>query len=311
LNAQEDISAWEAVVERTLDMIFVMFFFSICRGMISILIKINQSRYLFRLKDSFIFLFVSSLFQIVFLFLMPPYKKLDFRPELLVYGFAFAVFYLGAFALLIKAISIGKTGLTNIIYSFNFFVPVIAGVFFWDEGISLFQVFSMLLFGVSMFLFNFTEIRQGRENREGILKWMVLCIAASVTIGVAGTVSKQYAMDFEGLYKEYLILYNFFVLVITLPVMFSYKRSSFAEPKGNGKFFLITAAIALLQNTTNIIFMFYVNRYAAASFFPILNLLSIMSTVILSAVILKEKNTLPAKIGILTSLLAIVVVALE
>lgn len=290
-------------------MIFLMLLFSGIRGMISVFIKMIQNTSLRNLKDTLVFIFTFSFFQAVFLFIMPPYERLVFSRPVYAYSLTFALFYIMSYIMMIRAVSLGKTAITNIIFSFNFFVPIIIGTFLWNEKISIRQIASIAIFTISVLLFNLNALMERRFKSGNTLKWLLLSCFASIFIGMAGSVSKQYSIDMPGSAKEYLILYNLFVVTMAAPVILLIKNKTYVSGERIRKFILMTAATAFMQNIMNLIFMYYVSRFESASFFPVIAILGIISTVTMTGIVLKEKHDIYSILGILTSISAIIVLA--
>ncbi|NMA94625.1 MAG: hypothetical protein GX974_01130, partial [Clostridiales bacterium] len=212
---------------------------------------------------------------------------------------------------LLRALQEGPTSLTNIVNSFQAIMPIIVGLLIWNEGISSFQMLGLILFFIVLLLFNKGSYDDGKGSKKVTLKWALFAGISAIGSGIAIIFTKQYMLTFDGFIKEYLIIYNCIILIISIPYLairgISGKQK-FALDKG---FLLYTASPALITDITNTIYMLYIARFQSAFFFPFMSVLNILSVVIMSRVLLKEKISRPAYIGIVLSFVAIYLLGIE
>lgn len=284
---------------------FAFFAFSVFRGFNAVTVKIAQKDYLRSLSDSIVFTMLFSLFQLVFLFIIPPWYKYTFRMDMLLYPACFAIFYFLSYMFLISALKEGPTSLTNVIYSFQSIVPIVVSLFLWKEKVNILQAMGLVLFVIVMFLFNQGSYSEGAETKKISFKWALLAAASTLVTGIAVTFTKQYMLIYDGFIKEYLILYNLVVVIICIPWFFFSETKNSKKLMSDGRFLFYTAAPGLLTDVTNMIYMFYITKFKSALFFPLISILNIVSVVILSRTIFKENVSKGAYIGIFLSIIAI------
>ena len=293
-------------------MIYITFItFSILRGLNAIAVKMAQKDNVKKLHDSIYFTILFSFFQLVFLFLIPPYNRLTIKLDMLLYPACFAIFYLISYVLLMGALKEGPTSLTNVIYSFQSIVPVVLGLIIWNETIGIFQFFGLVLFMFILFLFNKGSYSEGNKSKKITLKWVLLASFCTLSVGIAVIFTKQYMLTYDGFIIEYLILYNAFVVMLGIPYIListmKYKQKLIL----NKKFLFFTASPALITDITNIIYMLYITKFKSAFFFPLMSILNIVSIVLFSWIFLKEKISKSAYIGIILSFLAIYLLGIK
>jgi len=284
---------------------FTFFAFSILRGLNAIAVKMAQKGHIKNLHDSIYFTILFSFFQLVFLFLIPPWYKYTFRPDMFLYPACFAIFYLISYILLISSLKEGPTSLTNVIYSFQSIVPIIVSLILWKESMGVFQVIGLVLFTIVLILFNKGSYNEGAESRKISLKWVLLAGSSTLAVGIAVIFTKQYMLTYDGFIKEYLIIYNFIVAILGLPYLTALVLMKKQNFPFNSKFLLYTASPALITDITNMIYMFYITKFKSALFFPLMSILNIISVVIFSRIILKESVSRTAYAGIILSFAAI------
>ncbi|NSW89127.1 MAG: hypothetical protein HPY74_00340 [Firmicutes bacterium] len=284
---------------------FTFFAFSILRGLNAIAVKMAQKGHIKNLHDSIYFTILFSFFQLVFIFLIPPWYKYTFRPDMFLYPACFAIFYLISYILLISSLKEGPTSLTNVVYSFQSIVPIIVSLILWKESMGVFQVIGLVLFTIVLILFNKGSYNEGAESRKISLKWVLLAGSSTLAVGIAVIFTKQYMLTYDGFIKEYLIIYNLIVAILGLPYLTALVLMKKQNFPFNSKFLLYTASPALITDITNMIYMFYITKFKSALFFPLMSILNIISVVIFSRIILKESVSRTAYAGIILSFAAI------
>ncbi len=274
--------------------------------------KMAQKDRIKTFQDSIFFTILFSFFQLIFLFLIPPWSGYSFSTEIILFPAMFGLFFLISNVFLLRALHEGPTSLTNIIYSFQAIVPIIVGLILWHETIAFFQLLGLILFVIILFLFNQGSYSDGKEESKKVsLKWILLAGVSTLGAGIAVIFTKQHMLKFDGLVKEYLIIYNTVVVLLGLPYMLFRAIRRENGLLSDRKFLLFTATPGLITDITNIIYMFFITRFQSAFFFPFMSVLNILSVVILSRILLKEKISKPAYAGIALSFLAIYLLGIK
>ena len=132
---------------------FVFLTLAISKSIFVAIMKLAQKEYIKNINDSIYYVVVTSIFRAAFLFLIPPYYSYHVETSMLLYPIAFSVFYLLSYGFLLNAFKFGPASLASVIQSFGLFVPIIIGLFLWDEKINIFQIIGLILFIFILFLF--------------------------------------------------------------------------------------------------------------------------------------------------------------
>ncbi|MCX7747291.1 MAG: EamA family transporter [Clostridia bacterium] len=283
----------------------VFLLFTVLRGFHAVVTKMIQKDYVDGFSASIFLTVVYSLAQALFLPLMPPYYSYSYEPKMLVNPFFFAVFFMVGYILVINALGKGPISLTNIINSFMQLVPIIAGIFLWNDTIGPFQWVGIGLFVVILFLFNESSYEEDNKSKGITSGWILMAVGSALFGGISVIFTKQHMILYSDAIKEYLILFNLMVVVMGLPYVLWAVYKKKLKIKLDKRYLTFIIITALIQDINNIIFMYYINRLNGAFFFPLIGILSIVSVVIMSRLLLKEVISKKAYVGILISLVSI------
>lgn len=281
--------------------------FAVAQGTYSYFFKRTQQDHIRRVSQSIFFVAVNSLFQLIFLLILPPWQPIRFSSDAWVLGAEFTVFYAAGAVLLIKALSLGPMSLTNVITIIRNFIPIAAGLLLWKEGVTWNAALGILVFIGAIVLINSPR---SYESQKLSAKWAIISLASGVIYGVAVCFSKEYGFRQPGSPREYLLAYNAVILVLATPYIII-KRKSIGLPGFITLPFIgKTAMAALAQDGMNIIFMMYINRFSSAVYFPMTAILGVLSATAVGFLIFREKITVRGWLGIGLGLGAIVLLNL-
>ena len=286
--------------------VFIMFLaLSIIRGFQVITMKITQKDYLRDINDSIFLIVVISFFQIPFLFTLPPYYVFHFNVDMLIFPLVFSACYLLLKLFMLNSIRYGPTALTSVIIEFSVFVPVILGLFIWDEKLDIKKIIGLLLFIAILFIINSGSYKVNKIQIKISLKWIVMALTAALSAGFAGVTSKVYALNNPGNPKEYLLIYNGIIIIFGVLYFSSQMIRKKYKPLINKRFILLAVILSVLTVGANLLFIINVASFASIYFFPLLSIGAILSVVIMSRLFLKEGLSKKIYIGIILSMVAI------
>lgn len=284
---------------------------ALLKGCNVIFIKLAQRDYIKKSGQSIYLIGVYSFFQCTFMFLLPPYIRLEFNTNMIIYPVAFSIFYFLGSLFLVLAIKAGPVSLTNIINTYHIMIPILAGFILWNDGITVYQGIGLLLFIINMYLFSKGVSKNNEsEDKRASTKWLVMATASSLLIGSAVIFSKQYMFHSENI-KEYLIIYSFLVCLISAVYLVVHKTVRGFRWIVDWKFYLYIAIAAIVQDVSNIIYLFFISRMQSVYFFPLIAMLSIIVIVLASRIVLKENIRLISKIAVFLSIISIYLLGLR
>jgi drug/metabolite transporter (DMT)-like permease len=292
-------------------MTFLIFLvMALIKGISSVTLKLSQKSYVKNINDSILFVAMTSFFQIIFIFILPPYYKYGFDIGKIAYPLIFSIFYVIMFVMTFVSLKEGPTSLTVIIQNFNMFVPIIAGIFLWHETAGYYQIAGMALFIISLFIFNSGMYGTGRADKKITLKWLLITLASTFLSGCAVTLSKQYAITSGSSPKEFLLIFNAVILIVCLIYFTVLRYTGVFKPIFYTKYVIYSIIVGLCMTAINIIYMIYVARFASAFFFPLMNTSSIISVTIMSGLFLKERISKKAYAGIGVCIIALILLSI-
>lgn len=283
--------------------------FTLCRGVNVVTIKRAQTGS-GNLFQHMLFIGIFAAIQGVLLFILPPYGKLEFSAERLLLPGLYGTFYVIYMIFTVLALREGPASLTTIISSFNPLFPVFVGMIFWNDQMTWIQGIGLALFCVSLLLFNSGDYSEAETKKPITLKWVIFALLALMFSGCSVTCTRRYCDTFDGYIKEYLIFYCLVTTLETLPFIiygFLKQKDEMKMPLKNIGY---TAITAVAIDVGNIIFMFYASAFSAAFYFPLTSVLGVVAVMLSSAIFLKERVSKKALVGIVTSTIALVLLAL-
>lgn len=267
--------------------ILLMFVYFTARGLNAVWIKKSEPAEQ-GLAQSLSFTTVFSLFQLAALLVWPPLSWRPAVPGWQIWPLCYAIFFILAYLYLFKAFLEGPANISNAVFSFYIIIPVTAGVFLWNEKLSVLKIIGLLLFMVSILLFNQSSYQ--RKKGKFSSKWLAYITLATASSGIGVIFTRESQRICPGYDKEYMVLYNLFVILIGLPVMLKNKNCVTAYFRDRKKLFSILGA-AITQNISNMIFIYYLNEMESAIFLPLTGVLNVLAVIVMGGIFLKEKIT--------------------
>ena len=225
------------------------------------------------------------------------------EPKLLPYAFGFAITYAMAIIFSYLAISCGSLAITSLVSSYSLMIPTFYGIFFLNEKTSLWLFLGIALLCVSLVLINLKKNNQ-KDEVKITPRWIVYVILSFLGNGLCTTVQKQQQLDFNGMYKNELMI----IALVTVSVcvfVFSLFREK-KQIKGCVKFSWLAVICGVANGAVNMLVMVLSNRMPASVMFPLVSSGSIVATVTISILLYKEKLGNMQKFGVLLGIGAII-----
>ncbi len=292
----------------------VIIIMSVIRGIYAILAKNVQKDYAGNFAQDVYFTMMFFLLQFVFLWALPPYRPLHIEPAQLFNPTMFGILSMIGTVLFFNAMRIGPTALTNIINNFSMLVPIILGLFLWNERISVLQIIGIAFVFAALFLFNAkTQPKLAQpesEEKKETLKWLFVAVMAAVVTGFAVSFTKRNSIQYPEYFKEYLLILCAVTVVATLPYVLWAAAKQKIKLIPDIRFLCLVAIMAIIQDVYNIFYTIFVGQVDSALFFPIAGVCATLAVVVGSRIFLKEKLSVKANIGILLSIIAITLLSI-
>ena len=277
----------------------------VTKGVNMLAMKKVESKQGSSILQALIFTMLFSAAQLVFTLLMPPYRQLDISLDAILYPTAYAALYIVAYVLCMKAYSEGSVSMTNAIWSFNTVVVIAYGVCFWKETLSRWQIVGLILFFAGLFFYSRSSYAINEEKKKVTVKWLVLTVAATVTIGAATTFTKSFMRDHGEMGKEFLVYYAIAATLISGAVCLCMGAKETVKTAMDKHVLIQTVIAGFTCVLWNFVYVRYLAKYSSAVFLPLYSVVSMLGILAFGIVLLKEKISRNAIIASVLSLASI------
>ena len=280
-----------------------------CQATNAIFQKKAQSRQVERVVDSVLYTLILSACQSVILAIVPPYNPWPSAPGFYGYTTFFSVLFYVQMVFHMLAFRLGPATLTSTLRNLYTLVPIILGLFLWNDPLKLTTVLGVGLFLASLFLNKRSDYSVAGEQKKTSPKWLFAMIGLIVFAGLAASTSKQVMLVYEGVEKTYLLLYNLIVLVLGAPLAILYRKRLWRMLRDR-RFLLFVAGSSLCLCAADLLYVYLVARFTTSFYMP-LNVTSVMVAVLVfSRVFLKEKISRRSLLATSLCVVAVVILAL-
>ena len=208
-----------------------------------------------------------------------------------------------------KAISMGPFSYTTVIINLSTIVTALSGLFFFGESISKVQLCGIALMTVCIFLS--TEKKEDEAAKKANLIWLIFTLIATITSGATGVIQKTHqTSEFANEIPAILMICFGISIVFSLVMAFIQKDRKEIKIQGNvSKIFLmpiISGAFFAFPHSINI---FLSGKMPTVIFFPLINFLPMVLTMVMGIILFKEKLTKKQWTGIAFGIASMILVS--
>ena len=204
------------------------------------------------------------------------------------------------------ALARGKTAICATLYSFGFLIPTLSGAIVWQESISVFGYLGILTVIPVLIISGIGK--KGVDSISSSKSYLPPIIIALICSGGLGVVQKiQQKSIYANQTKMFVFLAFAFCFIVSLVFFLALKRG---DTKIAPKNLASCTLVGVFFATCNILNTYLAGRLDSAIFFPLLNIGSILLSLILGIIIYKERLTKKDLIVLLLSATAIILVNL-
>lgn len=236
--------------------------------------------------------------------------KFDFSKLINISAYSFKMSLLFAFLVIftylsqIKAMSLGNSSATMLIYSCGFLIPIVFGALQYGEKISLMQYIGVGLILPALFLI---------INPKGggfSLKWVFFSFLSMTGSGLTAVFQKihqksEYADEFVSLIT---LEFTFAFLALLVLILLTLKKSKNSLPSSKIAFTSATNGVFIgVLNTLNLRLS---GKLPAVVVFPIYNIGSLVLSGIILSVLYKEKLTKAKLLGLVLGIFGILFIGI-
>ena len=244
-------------------------------------------------------------------------KGMTVSTTTILFGSLFGFGFIATVSVYYYAMQSGPLSYTTFFFSASMIVPVIIGLFAWNESLKLTQGVGIAMF---MAAFYCISVLGGEKGGKVNMRWIILCFATWLLNGLIGVVAKQQQITMQGTEYVQMMMMSFVsatVFAFIAAVIFfamdakKEKKAVGALVKSDmslmweGKIPLLGAALG--SGMANVIITYLASRLPSGYLYPITLGSVVVLVSLFSILVLKEKPSKPGLIGILIGLVAIVV----
>ena len=273
--------------------------------MYTIIRNAYSKKYVKTKADYFLFNTVSSMITVITLIMLAGSMAL---PSIfsLVLGIGFGLFTALAAILALAALSSGPMSYTTLIITFASIIPTISGKLFWNEDISTWQYFGIVLMFISIGL----SSEKNKNQSKVSFQWLFLCLGAFILNGLIGIMQKVHQ---SSIYKGELNAFLVISFIVSVLISFAaYWVCVFKEKKSVqhpihmnitvGAMAVLSGICIALANKIN---LYLAGAMDSAVFFPIVNGGGLVLAAIAAVVLFKERLSPKRRIGLIVGMISV------
>jgi len=218
--------------------------------------------------------------------------------------YAFTVFSLQALS--VAAMTVGPMSLTSLFILYGMIIPSVAGPVFWREPFGIPQIAGMTLMLASVWMLREKEGASVKGHRQ----WGIMAGICFILSGMAGVIEKVHQST-DGREERRMFLFAAFTLMFllsvsgSLAVKRSARRPSFVKPA-----VLLGMASGAIASVYSQINLTLAGSLDSLIYYPVANGGALLLTVLISAVVFREKLSGKRLAGFFMGLCAIILLSL-
>ena len=188
-----------------------------------------------------------------------------------------------------KAIKIGPFGYTSLIVSLSTAITALSGAIFWQEPLTTFKVIGIVFM---TFCFALAIDTENNDKKKVNRLWFILCIITLLTsVGIGMLQKLHQTSEYKNELMSFLIVAFVTSFIISLGGYFVLKKQekTLTKEKETKKWFwsfifaLLICGVGVAGN--NIINLYLSGRVDTAIFFPIVNGVPLLSSILISFIL--------------------------
>lgn len=206
----------------------------------------------------------------------------------------------------IMAFNVGPVAITGTIIYFNMLLPLLFGIVYLNEPVTVFKVT-----GILMILIAFILLSKKEKDKKFSFKWLALIMCAFITAG-SGTVLQSLFKTLPSAHQrnEYLVVNYTFAAIVCFVVAMLMKKKDKTKMEINRYTILGPIAIGVVLGIYQVLTMYGLAIMDVSIFYPIMSALSVIFLLITGIFVFKERPTVTQYIGVGIGVIAVILVNL-
>lgn len=217
----------------------------------------------------------------------------------------YGLFTMGSQTLYIKAVKDGPVSICSMVYAFCFLVPTIIMALYFDEKMELSWGLGIILMLTSVAL----VVLKGESTQSTSKRYLIYLVGAMISAGTVGMLQKFFGHIYgQDHFDEFMFASFLFMLVYSLFGRIA-TVSQGSKDTVDKRFYGICLLLALSNIVASRLNLYLSAVLPATVFFPSINGATVFLSAVASALIFKERLSVMGWIGIVTGIVAILVIA--
>ena len=216
-------------------------------------------------------------------------------------AFFYAMIVISLQTISIAAMRVGAMSTTSICVMYGMIIPSVAGPIFWKEPIGILQMAGILMMIASLWLIK----GKAPTEEKGISKrWMLLAIFAFVFSGMAGVMEKIHqSTEARAERMSFVLIACAFMFVFSIIArLITRKKNEKNSTKSTASLAALSGLVIGLYSTVNLTLS---GKLDSMIYYPIANGGAMLLTVLVSAIVFKERFDKQKITGTIIGLLGI------
>ncbi|HPG92188.1 MAG TPA: EamA family transporter [Clostridia bacterium] len=240
-------------------------------------------------------------------------KPVDYTA--LIWGLINGILFCSMLVFYNKSLQIGKIAFVNFMMSIAIFIPLLGSLILFGESISVIQWIALAVLLAASYLVSYgqkSEKCEADEDKKTKTRlWIFVLIGLIANGGLSLFIKSAYVYN-PGIDQTQFLFGSYFMALFSMTIFAAFTTKGFTQAKNYvpNKWFLITGLmVGVVTVFGNMIFTIFSVRTEAALFYPITGVLPMLLAALISP-LLKEKLSKTAVFGIITGMIAIVMLNL-
>ena len=265
-------------------------------------------RFIKNLRSYFLFQGFSFTLTVVLLLLYNGIPT-SIHPLTLYIGISFGFLFVFAIFSYITAMESGSMALSALLFSFGLVIPVIYGLFFWDETVKIIQWCGLFMLLLSFSLGSKPKGGEKKFNK----KWLIWALFGFLGNGTLMTISKSQAKIMAGEEAALFLIIGFTsaaILAFTIFIIRKYTQKESVVHMTGSYIPLLVLGNGTTTAVGNMLVMILAPILPSVIQYPIQSGGLVITTALMSMVIYKERITVSGYISLAIGICAIVMLGL-
>lgn len=233
-------------------------------------------------------------------------RNFSYNPDVIIYGGLYGICLCMSMYCGYKALSLGPLSLTSLIVSFSVVFPLLYGIVFCDEKLSMVKYAGFVFLALAIVAANVSGnvSDNAKEINNGSFKWKIFVFATFACNGLCSVLQKMHQIKYPGLYCSEFMLFAMLVCGIIF-LADNLKMTKLKAYKAiKGKRYAVLSGIAnAAANYSSIVLAGYEN---ASIMYPAISAGTILATMLFGTMIFKERLKYNQMLAMLCGIISVI-----